>query len=114
MSLRVVYTDDFPADIALQARWYAQQRDDALALDYARAVEATLEFLADNPRLGPVCRYREPELAGLRFYPVEKPFQRHLIYYRITGEELAAFRVVAGERNLPRPLLEAPGAAWSL
>ena len=44
MSLRVVYTDDFPADVAEQARWYARQRDGALALDYAHAVEATLEF----------------------------------------------------------------------
>ena len=42
MSLRVVYTDDFPADVAEQARWYARQRDESLALDYARAVEVTL------------------------------------------------------------------------
>lgn len=26
MSLRVVYTDDFPADVGEQARWYARQR----------------------------------------------------------------------------------------
>jgi plasmid stabilization system protein ParE len=49
MSLHVVYTDDFPADVAEQARWYARQRDEALALDYARAVESTLELLAKNP-----------------------------------------------------------------
>jgi len=110
MSLRVVYTDDFPADVALQARWYARRRDEALALDYARAVEATLEFLADHPHLGPLCRYPEPGLAGLRFYPVERPFHRHLIYYRHSKEELVAFRVVPGERDLPRRLLDPPGA----
>jgi plasmid stabilization system protein ParE len=49
MSLRVVYTDDFPQDVVHQSRWYARQRDEALALNYERAVEATLEFLADNP-----------------------------------------------------------------
>jgi len=46
----------------------------------------------------------------LRFYPVEKPFHRHLLYYRISGEELVAFRVVPGERDLPRRLLDPPGA----
>jgi plasmid stabilization system protein ParE len=110
VSLRVVYTDDFPADVAEQARWYARQRDEALALDYARAVEATLEFLAQNPQLGSLCHYREPKLADLRFYLVEKPFDRHLIYYRISGEQLVAFRVVPGARDLPRRLLDPPGA----
>ena len=110
MSLRVVYTDDFPADVAAQARWYFRQRDEALALDYARAVEATLEFLAQHPHLGTLCAYPEPQFASLRFYPVEKPFNRHLIYDRISGEELVAFRVVPGARDLPRRLLDSPGA----
>jgi len=110
MSLRVVFTDDFPADVATQARWYARQRDEDLALDYAQAVEATLELLAEHPQLGSPCHYPEPQLAGLRFYPVTKPFHRHLIYYRTSNEELAAFRVVPGARDLPRRLLDPPGA----
>ena len=110
MSLRVVYTDDFPADVAAQARWYFRQRDEVLALDYARAVEATLEFLSQHPHLGTLCAYPEPQLAGLRFYLVEKPFNRHLIHYRISSEELVAFRVVPGARDLPRRLLDPPGA----
>jgi plasmid stabilization system protein ParE len=67
MSLRVVYTDDFPDDVAVQARWYARQKDGALALGYARAVEATLEFLAQHPKLGTLCTYLEPQLADLRY-----------------------------------------------
>jgi len=110
MSLHVVYTDDFPADVSRQALWYARQRDDALALDYAHAVEATLEFLAGHPHAGTRCGYSEPQLSDLRFYLVEKPFDRHLIYYRISSEELVAFRVVPGARDLPRRLLDPPGA----
>ena len=110
MSLRVVYTDDFPSDVAAQARWYARQRDEALALDYACAVEATLEFLAQHPELGTPCNYPEPQLAGLRFYLVEKPFNRHLVFYRISGADLEAFRVVPGARDLPRRLLDPPAA----
>ena len=110
MSLRIVYTDDFPADVAQQARWYARQRDESLGFDYARAVEATLELLAEHPQLGTLCAYPEQQLAGLRFYLVEKPFARHLIYYRISDEELVAFRVVPGARDLPRRLLAPPGA----
>ena len=37
-------------------------------------------------------------------------FDRHLIYYRVSGEELIAFRVVPGARDLPRRLLDVPGA----
>ncbi len=80
-----------------------------MALDYAHAVEATLEFLAQHPHLGSPCHYPEPQLADLRFRLVEKPFERHLIYYRISGEELVAFRVVPGARDLPRRLLDPPG-----
>jgi len=110
MSLRVVYTDDFPADVARQALWYARQRDEALGLDYARAVESTLGFLAQHPQAGTLCDYPEPQLADLRFYLIEKPFARHVIYYRISGEELVAFRVVPGARDLPRRLFDPPGA----
>ena len=108
MSLRVVYTDDFPDDVAQQSRRYAGQRDQALALAYARAVEATPELLAQHPHLGASCDYAEPQLAGLRFYLVEKPFERHLVVYRFSGEELSAFRVVPGERDLARRLLVPP------
>ena len=96
--------------MAAQARWYARQRDEALALNYAHAVEATLEFLAQHPRLGSLCHYPEPQLADLRSYLVEKSFGRHLIYYRISGEELVAFRVVPGARGIPSRLLDPPGA----
>jgi plasmid stabilization system protein ParE len=109
MSLRIVYTDDFPADVFEQAQWYARQRDEALAMDYAQAVQATLELIASHPHLGTPCAFPEPKLAGLRFYLVEKPFQRHLIFYRVSGEQLVAFRVVAGVRDLPRRLLDTPG-----
>ncbi len=109
MSLRIVYTDDFPKDIALQVGWYATKRDDTLAIAYARAVEATLELLSEHPHLGALCQFSEPELTGLRFYLVEKPFHRHLIYYRISGDDLVAFRVVPGARDLPRRILEPSG-----
>src|SRR5947207_1538046 len=72
--------------------------------------KATLELLAQHPELGTLCDYAEPQLAGLRFYLVEKPFDQHLIYYRISGGELVAFRVVPGARDLPRRLLDPPGA----
>lgn len=108
MSLHVVYTDDFPLDLASQVRWFTCQRDEALALDYARAVSKTIELLARYPSLGQECDYPEPELAGLRLYLVEKPFQRHLIYYLVRGDELVLFRVVSGNRDLPRRLLDPP------
>jgi plasmid stabilization system protein ParE len=109
MSLRVVYTDDFPADLAIQFRWYTQKAGEQVALRYAQAAEETLASLAEHPHLGVRCDFDDPRLAELRFCVVKRPFHRHLLYYRIAGDDLIAFRIVPGERDLPTCLLERPG-----
>ena len=41
---------------------------------------------------------------------VRKPFDKHLIFYRVCGDTLDIVRIVHGRRDLPRRLLDPPGA----
>lgn len=110
MSLLVRHSERFEIDLRRQADWYLDQGAFTAARDFAKAVESTLTLLATQPFLGPECNYPDPELAGLRIFLVVRPFQRFLIFYRVTMAELQAFRVVEGHRDLPRRLVDPPGA----
>src|SRR3954463_10355026 len=110
MSLNVILADDFTQDLDLQQDWYTKQRDEKLGLAYVTSVEMTLARLAEHPTFGTVCRFRHQKLAGLRRCVVDKPFQSNLVFYRVEGGDLIGFRVISGWRDLPRRLLDPPGA----
>ncbi|HEV7402515.1 MAG TPA: type II toxin-antitoxin system RelE/ParE family toxin [Chthoniobacteraceae bacterium] len=110
MSLNVVLTDDFTQDLDLQLEWYREQRDEELGLAYIRAVDQTMRELAEHPTLGTQCRFRPERLAGLRRRVVNKPFQSNLVFYRVEGNDLIGFRAISGWRDIPRRLLDPPGA----
>ena len=73
-------------------------------------MDATLEFPGRFPELGPRCRFQHSELCELRQYRVEGSFDRHQVFYRVTASELIAVRTLHGMRDLPRRLLDPPGA----
>ena len=110
MSLRVVQTPESLADIALQADYYAQRENVALAQRFTDAVKATVRLLVVHPWIGKETDYTHPKLAGIRLFLVQKPFDKHLIFYRVCGDTLDIVRVVHGLRDLPRRLLDPPGA----
>jgi toxin ParE1/3/4 len=110
VTLRVVQTPESLADIALQADYYAQRENVALAQRFTDAVKSTVWLLAGHPRIGKETDYTHPKLAGIRLFLVRKPFDKHLIFYRVCGDTLDIVRVVHGLRDLPRRLLDPPGA----
>ncbi len=110
MSLEFRYSPFSLEDIDLQSLWYGKTAGAEVARRYASEVERTVAFLATHPNLGRPCGFSEPELAELRVYVLGRPFQRHLIYYRVAGQKLIVFRVMDGARNLPARLHDLPGA----
>jgi toxin ParE1/3/4 len=110
MSLPVRITSEFHQDVARQIRWYLRHAGPQIAVRYSDAVDATLEFLGRFPQLGPLCRYEHPELRELRRFRVEGSFDRHQVFYRVTGSELIAVRTLHGMRDLERRLVEPPDA----
>ncbi len=110
MSLRVVQTPESLADIALQADYDAHRENIALAQRFTDTVKTTVRLVATHPRIGKQTDYEHPKLAGIRFFLVRKPLDKHLIFYRVCGDTLDIVRIVHGMRDLPRRLLDPPGA----
>jgi plasmid stabilization system protein ParE len=111
MSLRVSSSHRAEADLAHQYRWYidnASVEVAEVAEGFLAAFDATVGTPAQQPSLGRSRKFRAPELAGIRSFPVGGRFGVHLIFYRIAGQTLAIERVMHGARDLPRRLLEAP------
>lgn len=106
MSLVIAQADYFWADLQRQVDWYRDRADSVIAIRYVDAVEATLKELAANPGVGRP-RFRDwPQLEGIRSWRVQKPYDRHLIFYRFDEKTLFAERIIHGARDLPRRLLE--------
>ena len=109
MNLRVVQTPESLADIALQADYYSRREDIALAERFTDAVKNTVKLLVAHPGIGKATDYANPKLAGVRLFLVQKPFDKHLIFYRVCGDTLDIVRIMHGLRDLPRRLLDPPG-----
>jgi len=110
MSLRIQRSEWFVGDLEHYAAWYDSHASWEVAQRYLSAVRATLARLAEFPGIGHPTRFTARELAGLRCRSVERPFQKHVIFYRHNEEILFAERVVHARRDLPRRLTQPPGA----
>jgi plasmid stabilization system protein ParE len=108
MSLRVQRSEWFIGDLEHYAAWYDQEAGLEVAEQYLRMVAATLVQLVKMPGMGRPTFFSAEELRGLRCWPVERPFQKHLIFYRYDGAALYAERIVHGARDLPRRLTQPP------
>jgi toxin ParE1/3/4 len=110
VSLPIGYREQFESDVSLQATWYVEQGSFATATRFAEALESTLALLAEHPLLGIACEYSHPELLDLRVMLVRRPFQRFLLFYKVVNGQLLAVRLLDGHRQLPRRLIDPPGA----
>jgi plasmid stabilization system protein ParE len=63
-------------------------------------------LLQEQSGVGRLRRFRNPVLAGLRSWPVARPFGSYLIFYRDLPDCIELFRLIHGARNLPRRLTE--------
>jgi len=104
-------TDDFIADVERQFEWYAVNAGWEVAERYLVAVAATCRLLDQHPLLGPRGGFAHPRLREWRFFVVFRPFNKHILFYQVLADELILRRAMHGHRNLPRQLLERPGAA---
>ena len=109
MNLRVQRSEWFLGDLEHYAAWYDREAGWEIAERYLQAVAATLARLAAIPTLGHGTNFEAPELGELRCLPVEKPFQKHLLFYRFNETMIFAERAVHSARDLPRRLRQPPG-----
>ena len=69
------------------------------AFRFLDAAEVAFELLAGMPELGTLCRFKSPQAAGLRVWPI-KAFENYLIFYRPTTEGIDVIRVIHGARDI--------------
>jgi plasmid stabilization system protein ParE len=110
MSLRIQRSEWFIGDLEHYAAWYDREAGWEVAERYLRSVVITLTRLAEMPDIGRLTFFPAAELRGLRCWPVERPFNKHLIFYRHNEETLYAERIVHGARDLPKSLTNPPAA----
>ena len=110
MSLQIEQAAAFREDFALRALRYVREAGEEVALRFQGAVDATLRSLCSQPAMGRARNFHHPKLRGLRSFRVEKPFDRLVIFYRINGDVLQAARLMHTAQDLPRRLLDPPGA----
>ena len=109
MSLPVVISLRAEHDLTLQYRWYLENADEETAERYLKAVDYAIRHLARHPDLGLRRHFQSPELTGIRSFPAERPFHKHLIFHQ-TGDILSIERIMHGARDLPERLVENPAA----
>ena len=99
-------TDAFLGDIERQYKWYAVNASGELADRFLSAVEGACQLLSLQPHLGPACGFTNPKLQSWRYFLVLRPFERHILFYEISSEEIILRRAMHGHRDLPKRLLE--------
>jgi toxin ParE1/3/4 len=109
MSLSLARSERFDADFELQYRWYLEHAGEKVATRFLNAVQHTLHTLLEQPDLGRPRSFRHPALRDLRSARVRPPFHKLLIFYRTSPDNLQAWRLMHGARDLPRRLVQPPG-----
>ncbi len=109
MSLAVEKAEFFKQDYANQFTWYVDEAGPDMAQCFQASLDQTLNKLARQPDLGRFRHFRNPRLRDLRSLQVVRPFQRILVFYRVSGDVLNAVRLMHGARDLRHRLIEPPG-----
>ena len=104
-------SDDFLEDVERQFEWYAVNAGWEVAEQYLSSVEGTCRLLELHPQLGPPGGFAHPRLREWRFFLVFRPFNKHVLFYEVTGGDAVMRRAMHGYRDFPRRLLEPPGSA---
>jgi plasmid stabilization system protein ParE len=101
-------SDDFISDVERQFEWYAVNANWEIAVRYLDTVETTCKLLGQYPQLGRVVGFSHPRLRDWRFIVVFRPFQKHILFYETSGDDVMLRRAMHGQRDLPRRLTEPP------
>lgn len=93
-------------DLVAQWVWYAENAGIETADRFLKAADETTFMLAGQPAAGYSFFVRRPELQGMRRFPLSDGFEEILIFYFPLKDGIEMVRVVHGNRDLERLLME--------
>lgn len=85
-------------DLIEGARWICADNPQA-ARRFLDAAFQTFDRIAEYPEFGPLARLKHRRLVGIRFCVIPPPFNRWLIFYRISASKVEIVRVLYGTQN---------------
>jgi plasmid stabilization system protein ParE len=103
--MSVQKSDAFITDVEGQYEWYAVKANLDIAERYLRAIEATCRLLNQYPMIGPPAGFTHQRLITWRFIVVFRPFNKHVIFYEMTNDDVVSRRAMHGHRNFPKNLI---------
>ena len=91
-------------DLIESAEYLSKESLDT-ALRFLDAVESTFAFIAKNPEIGTLCKFRTTAAERVRFWPI-KGFEKYLMFYEAVHDGIDVMRVIHGARDLETILTE--------
>ena len=85
-------------DLVAGARWILADNPEA-AQRFLNAAFAVFDRLVKFPESGPLARLKNRRLVGVRFSVMPPPFNRWLVFYRLSEGEVEILRVIYGTQN---------------
>jgi toxin ParE1/3/4 len=86
-------------DILRQVEWYADKGLPHIARRFYAAALDAIDALQAMPDAGPPMPTGNPQLAGLRSWPV-RDFDEFRVYYLVRPEVLSVVRILHGKRDI--------------
>ena len=104
MKLRYVMRPRADQDIEEIGEFFAEQGGEPLVVRFLLAVGKTIDFMCENPKAGSPRFVRNPNLEGLRSWPVSGFDDIRLYYLQPDERTLRVIRVLHGKRDIERIL----------
>src|SRR5262249_26010273 len=103
MKTRIVISPQAERDIESQLAYLSEENLDA-AIRFCNASEHTFALISGMPEFGPVYHSDNPDLVGVRYFPVSG-FEKILVFYRPSAETVDLIRVLHRARDIESILL---------
>ncbi len=108
--MKVLYRQSARDDLFRQFRYYLLVVDaPKVAIRFREALRQTIQWLRQNPLVGPRYFSGKPQLQNLRSWPVVG-FEAIRIYYLVEEDVVQIVRILHGKRDVKRILVEEEGA----
>ena len=86
-------------DDLIEGRDFIRADNDVAARAFLNAAFETFDLLGDFPEMGPRTRLRSKKLRDLRFFVMPPPFNKWIVFYRVTDYGAGIARVLHGSMN---------------
>ena len=98
MSRKIIIRDDAFDDLDTSSATIGEYSSSA-SVRFLTEAQKAFRVLADLPGIGAPRSYNNPDLSGMRMWPVSG-FRKYLIFYLTTEDTIEIVRILHGSQNI--------------